>query len=448
MPDLAAIYRAFDAFEPLPADDDVRYVDLASVRGSKIAHRLANRIRMAGNELSYHLVMGHTKCGKTTELNRAVRMLREHNYFTVMFDVEEQISGRTFEYTAVLLLMAGKVVAQLQEEGLAIEGDSAKKLAEFLISKEVTVGGQISGDAAGKVEAKVAPNLLVRLLGEFGLGLELRGGYQRSRQITTRIEADTRGFIESVSGLVQDAHQQVIQAGYKGLVIICDGCDKLNLTATDENGRNRDLQLQMFVDHASELQAVPCHVIYTVPISVQANLGDIWEQSPEFVPAIPVTQLPGINEIYSREGRVKLAEVVSRRLGQQDTSIEGLFQSASMLEPIIDASGGHISDLLLLIRDAVLEAQVESETMLTEKHVQIAVRRRLHEYTKLLESKYLEILVVIDQYKTASANSDTYRELIFKRLVLEYICGNEIRVDLHPLVAATDAYQRWRRIPS
>jgi hypothetical protein len=446
MPDLATIYRAFDAFEPLPAHDDVRYVDLASVRGSKIAHRLANRIRMAGDEPSYHLVMGHTKCGKTTELNRAVRMLREYNYFTVVFDVEEQISGRTFEYTAVLLLMAGRVVAQLQEEEIFIKEDSAKKLAEFLISKEVTVGGQLSGDMAGKVEAKVAPNLIVRILGEFGLGLELRGGYQRSRQITTRIEADTRGFLDAVCELMQDAHQQVLEAGYDGLVIVCDGCDKLNLTATDENGKNRDLQLEMFVDHAAELQAVPCHVIYTVPISVQANLGDIWEQSPEFVPAIPVTQLPDIDEMYSREGRQKLTEVVSRRLGQEGTSIEELFQDVNVLEPLIDASGGHISDLLLLIRDAVLEAQVESEDELAEKHVRVAVRRRLHEYTKLIESKYLEMLVVIDQYKTATANSDVYRELIFKRLVLEYICGDEIRVDLHPLVAATDAYQRWRKI--
>jgi hypothetical protein len=28
-----------------------------------------------------------------------------------------------------------------------------------------------------------------------------------------------------------------------------------------------------------------------VPISIQAHLGDIWEQTPEFVPAIPVSRL-------------------------------------------------------------------------------------------------------------------------------------------------------------
>ncbi|NJL57977.1 hypothetical protein HC928_24775 [bacterium] len=444
MLDLAAIYRAFDAFEPLPADDNVRYVDLAPVRGSRIAHRLTRRIQMAGDKPSYHLVMGHTKCGKTTELNRAVGMLSEHKYFTVMFDVEEQLSGRTFEYTSVLLLMAAKVVAQFQEKGILVEENSAKKLAEFLIEKEVTVGGQLSFDATGKVDARVAPNLLVRLLGEFGLGLELRGGYQRSRQITTQIEADTRGFIEAVSELVQNACQQVLSLGYKGLVIVCDGCDKLNLNATDEHGHNRDLQISMFVDHAAELQSVPCHVIYTVPISVQANLGDIWEQSPEFVPAIPVTKFPDIDEKYSIEGRRKLTEVVDRRLG--DTSIEELFQDVSLLKQLVDASGGHISDLLLLIRDAVLEAQVEEEAKLTQEHVQVAVRRRLYEYTRLLENKYLEILVVIDQYKTATANSDSYRELVFKRLVLEYICGDKTVVDLHPLIAATDAYQRWRRV--
>ncbi len=33
MPDLTAIYNAFDADEPLPADDDARCVDLFTVRG-------------------------------------------------------------------------------------------------------------------------------------------------------------------------------------------------------------------------------------------------------------------------------------------------------------------------------------------------------------------------------------------------------------------------------
>ena len=61
MLDLAAIYNIFDADEPLPADDNIRYVDLSSVRGeSKITRKLLQRIVNAGNRPSQHLLMGHT----------------------------------------------------------------------------------------------------------------------------------------------------------------------------------------------------------------------------------------------------------------------------------------------------------------------------------------------------------------------------------------------------
>ena len=70
-PDLAAIYDSLNSEEPLPASDDDRYVDLSAVRGEmNIARRLVQRITNARKGVSHHLLMGHTKCGKTTELNR------------------------------------------------------------------------------------------------------------------------------------------------------------------------------------------------------------------------------------------------------------------------------------------------------------------------------------------------------------------------------------------
>jgi hypothetical protein len=453
MPELTDIYNAFDSDEPLPGDDDFRYVELAPVRGeSKIARKLVQRIKNAREPSSHHLVMGHTKCGKTTELNRTQRLLEDEGYVTVTIDIAETLGLRSFEYTAVLLLIAGQIVAQLATRptrGFNIRGASAQRLAEFLLAREITFGGQISGDAAGRVEAKVAPGLLTRLLGEFGLGFELRGGFQRSRDITVKLESDTRGFLEAVQELVRDGCEKVIRAGYKGLVVICDGCDKLVINASDERGRSFDLQLAMFVDHAPDLQSLPCHVIYTVPISIQANLGDSWEQSPEFVPAIPVNRLMGCDDSHPLAGRAALSEVVRRRLTQLDTSVEELFCEDGLLDKLIDVSGGHIADLILLVREAVLEAQTDGVERIDTSHVNRSILRRALEYTRLIESKYLETLAKVDELKASPSNSEEYRELIFKRLVLEYICGVESRVDLHPLVAASEGYRRWRnpRLP-
>jgi hypothetical protein len=153
--------------------------------------------------------------------------------------------------------------------------------------------------------------------------------------------------------------------------------------------------------------------------------------------------LPGIDDSYPEDGRKALQEVVERRLRQQKTSIEELFASPPLLRDLIDASGGHISDLLLLVREAVLETQTEGLEKISESHVQRSIRTRAREYTRLIESKYLETLVAVDQFKIALSNNDLWREVIFKRLALEYVCGNDSRVDLHPLVAASDAYRRY-----
>ena len=440
-----AVYNAFNADEPLPGHDAERYVDLSAVRGdSKVAQRLVQRIKNAENNISFHLLMGHTKCGKTTELNRAVYMLEQEGYATVNFDVAEEAT-RQFEYTTVLLLIAAHIVDQLgrrQPKAIRVKGSSAKRLAEFLVEKQITATGQFSGDATAKVEAKAAPGLLTRLLGEFGIAAEMRGGFQKSRAITIKIEADTRNFIEAVQELIKDGSDKVLAAGLKGLVVVCDGCDKLDLQATDEKGVSQDLQYNMFVGHAPDLQAIPCHVIYTVPISIKANLGDIWEQTPEFVPAIPVSTSSRIPEEVAREGRAKLEEVVLRRLKVLEKNFDDIFSDTNQLQRLIDASGGHISDLLLLVREAILEAQTDGAEKISESHIQRSIRNRAREYRALIEGDYLETLIRIDELKT-TVSSDTYRELVFKKLVLEYISGMESVIDLHPLVAASDAYRSF-----
>lgn len=336
-------------------------------------------------------------------------------------------------------------LAKLQPKPVHVSGASAKKLADFLLEREITIGCQITGEAKGKVEAELAPGFLASLLGKFGIGVELRGGYERSRELTVKIEANTRGFLGAIQELVEDAYRKVIHEGYQGLVVVCDGCDKLTVSATDEKGHSRDLQLALFIGHGADLRSVPCHVIYTVPLSIQANLGDSWEQSAEFVPAIPVNELPGIESSYPESGRNALREVVARRLTPLGSSIAELFAEERLLDRLIETSGGHISDLLIMVQDAVLESQTDEEERVTENCVKRAIRNRATEYTRLIEGKYLPVLASIDQYKTAQSNSDEYRELIFKRLALEYACGTEKRVDLHPLVAASDAYRRYRR---
>ena len=82
--------------------------------------------------------MGHTKCGKTTLLNRTAFLLQQDGYATVFFDVAE-LASRTFEYTTVLLLLAEQVVRQLADSYDILIGDAdGPRLLDFLLDKEIT----------------------------------------------------------------------------------------------------------------------------------------------------------------------------------------------------------------------------------------------------------------------------------------------------------------------
>ncbi|MGH9839922.1 MAG: hypothetical protein ACREEM_14155 [Blastocatellia bacterium] len=445
MPDLKAIYNAFDADEPLPADDNLRYVDLSKVRGDiEIPKRLALQVKNAPGNESYHLLMGHTKCGKTTELFRAAKLLEDDGYVTVFFDVAE-FATRTFEYTTVLLLMAEQVALQLAKRGIKVKGESIRKLLDFLREKEVTVGKELSGELMAKSEAELGSGLLAAFLGKLGFGVEMTGGFQRSREITTKIEADTRGFVKAVRELIADARDKVMEAaGKKGLVVVCDGCDKLAITATDGNGKTHDLQQAFFVDHAHDLRSVPCHVIYTVPLSIAVNLTSMWEQSPAFVPAVPISALPGIVVGFAQDGRRALREAVDLRLRKEATDVKSFFADPTLLDVLIDSSGGHLSDLLLMIRDAVLNAQTDESARIEQNHIKLAISALAREHSRLVEREYLDTLVEVDRFKQRPSNSDLYRAIIARRLVLEYICGNDDRADLHPLTAVSAAYRRHK----
>ncbi|HEX8273672.1 MAG TPA: hypothetical protein VF615_13635 [Longimicrobiaceae bacterium] len=447
MPDLVAVYNSFDAEDPLLADDTERYVDLSSVRGNmRIAPRLVKRIELAGQQPSYHLLTGHVKCGKTTELNRTAKQLEQKGYATVVFDITKEAQTYAFDYTAVLLVLAGQVVTQLgaRNPPIKVAGKGAKKLAEFLIEKEITVGRDLSLEAGGKVDAEIAPGLLASLLGKFGIGVELKGGFQRNREITYKIERDTQAFQSALEQLILDARERVQEAGYKGLVVICDGSDKLSQRAPGAPEPNQDLHVSLFVEHRSDLCSPPCHIIYSVPISIQANLGPDWGNSPEFVPAIPVNQLFDIDATYAEHGRRLLAEVVDRRLAPYGLTIDEFFESRALFENLVSISGGHISDLLLMIRDALVEAQIDERERLNKADMERAILTRALEYSRLIESIHLPVLSEIAQTQLRPANGEVYRELVSRRLTLEYLCGDDIRVDLHPLVAASDAYRRWQ----
>jgi hypothetical protein len=97
------------------------------------------------------------------------------------------------------------------------------------------------------------------------------------------------------------------------------------------------------------------------------------------------------------------------------------------------------------MREAALQAQADDREQILLHHVNRAIRNRAMEYMRLIEPRFGPMLAVIDELNAPPSNSNEYREIMFKRLALEYVFEDRNYVALHPLVAASETYLSLQR---
>lgn len=186
----------------------------------------------------------------------------------------------------------------------------------------------------------------------------------------------------------------------------------------------------LFVEHAEQLKAPHCHIIYTVPISLlfNVNLGDSFAET-DVIPMVKINEEDGITPC--QEGREALQEVVRRRV-----QIESIFSSTAVVTQLIEAGGGSVRDLLRLVRYAC----VKSDTVIDRQQAESVILRLMREYDRLVKDEDLALLAKIHATRQVSGDEASGR-LLQHRLVLEYV--NDKRwADLHPAVLFSPRVQK------
>ena len=335
------LYNAFDPFQPLPAGDPA-YVDCQEVRGD------GDILEALGKEILYsdrntcQLYAGHRGAGKSTELLRLQQFLDEKGFFVVYFPADEKdIDPEDVQYTDILLACTRNILAAFKDKTNSpailnwLKG-RFEDLKDFLQT-------EISLD-------ELSIELQLLLLAK--ITTKIRSEPNERRKIRDLINPHTTTLTQALNEFIQDVKKN-LPSGYDELVLIADNLDRIVPVIQGQDRSNHD---QIFIDRNEQLKALDCHLVYTVPISLiysdrSASLTDIYG-TPQVLPMIMV-QTPE-NESYP-PGINKVIEVLQKRLTTIDPSksIVHLFDNRKSLENLCLMSGGHVRNLLLLMKEAL-----------------------------------------------------------------------------------------------
>ncbi|MBD2503251.1 P-loop NTPase family protein [Anabaena azotica] len=427
---LKRIYNVFDPFRPLPAGDPA-YVDCGEVRGEGDILVEVGREILLSDRKTCQLYAGHRGAGKSTELLRLQQHLDEEGCFVVYFPSdEEDIDPEDAQYTDILLASTRHLLEGLKDSASPASllnwlKERWQDLKDFALT-EVALES-LSIEAQISQFAKITANL--------------RTEPSQRQKIRERVNPHTITLIEALNQFIRDAKEH-LPAGYSQLVLIADNLDRI-VPIPQEDGRNNHDQI--FIDRSEQLQALDCHLIYTVPISLlysnrAADVANIYGNT-QVLPMIMV-QTPE-NQPYQR-GINKVTEILQKRLSlvEPSLSIVDMFEQREALEKLCLMSGGHVRNLLLLMKEAI---KYTNSLPIPNRALQRSISELRNTYRNTVYFNEWEALARVYQSKQIE-NDQLYRGLLFNRCILEYRYLNgdgesQVWYDVHPLIKGIKEFQ-------
>ena len=433
---LKTAYRICNV-EPLQGEDlDKYYVDLSEVRNTNAIDGINTDLDF--QEYGEHqtiLFTGHRGCGKSTELKR-IQKQWEKDYRVIYLEANEETDINDISYIDIYLIVIKKVEFELRKLGLEFDSELLKSFESWFkeITKEteetVEASISISGEASlgAKIPGIVPPfiaKLLVKLLAQ------IKGSERQRKTIRQTLEKDISRLELDINLLLNDGLKKLRQKfpQYKDFLIIFDNLDRLKPDMSD----------RLFFDYAAQLQQLNCTIIYTVPIAAvysAKNLNNSFGD-PHIMPMINIYQFerdrPDLQ--HNQENLEEVANLIERRV-----DVDAVFESHSDLLELAKASGGHVRQLIQMMRTACSTANSRRRSKISSEDITYATNKEQFNFERILEDKYYPILAKVFLRKDFNKD-ETGQLLMFNTSVLEYN-GNKRWNYINPLIKRIDAFQK------
>jgi hypothetical protein len=421
-------------------EDQKYYIDLSSVRGGKVIEELKRTIARLSPELpTSQLFTGHVGCGKSTELLRLKMELEKEGFHVIFFESSRNLDMGDIDVTDILLEIARYVSAEMEKMTIKLQPQGFKALlqgvADVLKNIDVAAEANLPG-----------MELSASTEGEFSLSVGI-GKITAKTKDAPNLRSQLRQYLEPRTNMIlaainqellDPANQQLKQLGKKGLVVIIDNLDRVH-SSLSPTGRPQPEYL--FIDRGEQLNKLKCHVVYTLPLGLifSNELGQLinrFSVEPKVLPMVPVQFRDGET---CEPGLSLLRQAVLARAFPDLTDTERLglvtevFDNLTTLDRMCRASGGHLRQLMVLLRSC-LEKQ---DPPLTKETLERVITQRRHQQTRAIDQEEWDLLRQVAKNHSVTGESG-YQTLLRSMFVFEYryqdMFQDDVWFDINPIL--------------
>jgi hypothetical protein len=427
----ARLYNIFDPWSPLAPGIQIdklfvkrHHSPLAQLRMALSPDKLPTRVLLPSQPAN----------GKSTELVRLTRDLGEDGFLVVRLDLQQNMDAAQANPVEVLFLMGLAVYKAASD----IYGDSPdrrpdQKPVQALVESLNTIIKQQSQTRtpldwkqeidkmvaftatglAGMVAGPAGAALTASALQEVGRVAQRISIFGASTEILRKNETEPSiwAMAEALNQIIRDVEAK----SDKRLVILVDGLDRIE---------KPDRIRLMFADQRQFLGSPTCRVVYTAPSPVAYAL-DFEETRKRF----DLIEFPNVKlfERRSKGGRQTRDEhgyVTMRAIANARFDFLGLDRaqivSDSLLDQLVYYSGGLLRDFIVLIRKAVIKAQIAESDHITSAIAQDAINELRRERSRPLTPREWKVLDEVAR-TNQRVSSELCDRLLYASVILNYI---------------------------
>jgi hypothetical protein len=406
-------------------EDRKLYIDFSGVRGEEVIEHLKASIALfSPDEPTCQLFTGHIGCGKSTELSRLKSDLTKEGFHVVYLESDQDLEMNDVDVANILLVIARQIEDSLLSNKIQLQ---PSKLEELIRGTVQLLNSEVKG-VKFKIP-KVGDFGIQEKDGQFTLSAWIAEINTQAKQspelrhiLREYLEPRTKIILDAVNqGLIEPAITQLKKQGKKGLVVIVDNLDRIELVP---KSWGRPQPEYLFVDRGEQLRQLRCHLIYTIPLVLRfsndiVRLTSRFGVDPIALPMVPVKHRDGREH---SEGMILLKQMILARAFPQLSpeerlnSITEIVEFTELLDRLCTVSGGHVRELLGLVRDWIM---LERKLPLSHTGLEQVIRKRCNKMSLPLTDSEWELLRQVHQTQEVSGE-DGYRVLIRSLFVYEY----------------------------